>query len=188
MHAIRARKPSPPLPKPAQISPVAHEVRGEQLGVGVVEQPTLDQHPRRKPRGEEGAGMEEQPIKYILQLGFAVPRQVRVGGAVARGVGQFSLLTLCSASSCYAGPKLQVTVWQDVMTTLVVRMGLWSGEEGLFISQQVHRTERTNENRTRGSAACWGQLAVAVPAGGRGRQLGSGCYITPPIERLRPRS
>jgi len=63
---------------------------------------------------------------------------------VARGVGQFSLLTLCSASFCYAGPKLQVTVWQDVMTTLVVRMGLWSGEEGLFIGQPVEASQEAS--------------------------------------------
>ena len=61
--------------------------------------------------------------------------------SVARGVGQFSLLTLCSASICHAGPKLHVTVWQDVMTKLIIRMGLWSGEEGLFIGQQSYPRE-----------------------------------------------
>ena len=43
---------------------------------------------------------------------------------VARGVGQSNLLTLPSASTCHAGPKLQVTVWQGVMTKLIIRMAL----------------------------------------------------------------
>ena len=38
-----------------------------------------------------------------------------------------------------------------------------------------------------GCTAGW-QRSVPAPAGGRRRHLGAGCYITPPIERLRPRS
>ena len=46
-----------------------------------------------------------------IELGCgSIGAEAQVSGAVARGVGQFSLLTLCPASICYAGPKLQVTV------------------------------------------------------------------------------
>ena len=72
------------------------------------------------------------PRLFLLTSALAPPP---LPAPVARGVGQSNLLTLPSASTCHAGPKLQVTVWQGVMTKLIIRMGLWSGEEGLFIGQ-----------------------------------------------------
>ena len=45
-------------------------------------------------------------------------------------------------------------------------MGLWSGEEGLFIGQRVEAS----------GTAAGRQHSVPAPAGGRRRQLGAGCY------------
>ena len=103
--------------------------------------------------------------------------------AVARGVGQFSLLTLCSASICHAGPKLHVTVWQDVMTKLIIRMALvkrggtiYRPAGGSFLGSFLGRsTGRWYPLGVSGCTAGW-QRSVPAPARGRWRHLGAGCY------------
>ena len=135
------------------------------------------------------AGCRQALATPAVTQALSSPALASSSHTVARGVGQSNLLTLPSASTCHAGPKLQVTVWQGVMTKLIIRMALvkrggtiYRPAGGSFLGRSTGRWYPLGVS---GCAAGW-QRNMPAPARGRRRHLGAGCYTHPHPHRALP--